>query len=332
MNKWQHQLRQMKDELTAWLRNLSGGRGGENRPKIKMCPVCGNFVNVRAATCEYCQADLMPRVSASPKRGTGQAEPLNPTMVIFGICIFMMLIAIFLSSRVEGYELARKLWSPSGEVLARMGANYNERTVFNLEIWRICTYMFLHGNFMHIFFNLYALAQLGALTYRNFGSRRFWMISFLTGIGGGLLSALPVVLGHIQLPQGFPGGVLGWFFNFFGGPKVSTGFSGALFGFLGVNYFFFKAQGQLSLAESLKKYMVWGNIICIGLTITGLMPIDNAAHLGGTGVGLLLGWIYTSKYGNYLSERAERILVTSCLVFWGYGLYRSFFFVHEYFF
>ncbi len=329
MNEWQRQLRRMKNEIKAWFDNLSNSKGNQRRPDIKMCPVCGNFVSVRAATCEYCESDLVPRVSES-RKDAGVAEPLNPTIVIFGICAIMMLISIFLSSKMEDYNLAGSFFSPSGEVLARMGANFNERTVFEMELWRVCTYMFLHGGFMHIFFNLYALAQLGSITYRNFGSRRFWLISFLTGIGGGLLSALPVVLSH--LPPDFLGGVFNWILNYLGRTKVSTGFSGALFGFLGVNYFLLKAQGHLSLAETLKKYMIWGNVICIGLTLLRIMPIDNGAHLGGMAIGLLMGKIYTTKYGNYLNERVERVLLTACLIFWGFGLYRSFLFVNAYFF
>ena len=52
--------------------------------------------------------------------------------------------------------------------------------------WQPVTYIFLHGSFPHIFLNLFTLIFFGASVERLIGTRRFWVLFFLTGIIGGL--------------------------------------------------------------------------------------------------------------------------------------------------
>jgi membrane associated rhomboid family serine protease len=54
--------------------------------------------------------------------------------------------------------------------------------------WTIVTYMFLHGGFAHIFFNMLALYFFGPRVEVQLGSRRFAILYFLGGICGALLS------------------------------------------------------------------------------------------------------------------------------------------------
>jgi membrane associated rhomboid family serine protease len=57
-------------------------------------------------------------------------------------------------------------------------------------IWQLGTYLFLHGGWFHIIFNLFALWMFGHDLERAWGSRRFLFYFFLTGIGAGLFSVL----------------------------------------------------------------------------------------------------------------------------------------------
>ena len=41
------------------------------------------------------------------------------------------------------------------------------------EIWQLVTYAFLHGNLLHLFFNMFALWMFGTLIELDWGSRRF---------------------------------------------------------------------------------------------------------------------------------------------------------------
>ncbi|MEZ4651112.1 MAG: rhomboid family intramembrane serine protease [Candidatus Eisenbacteria bacterium] len=57
-------------------------------------------------------------------------------------------------------------------------------------IWQIVTYMFLHGGFLHIFFNMLALWMFGSELEFLWGTRRFVQYYFLCGIGGAILTLL----------------------------------------------------------------------------------------------------------------------------------------------
>ena len=54
--------------------------------------------------------------------------------------------------------------------------------------WTLVTYMFLHGSFTHILFNMIALFFFGPRIEDRLGSRRFTTLYFLSGITGALLS------------------------------------------------------------------------------------------------------------------------------------------------
>ncbi|MDR1863544.1 MAG: rhomboid family intramembrane serine protease, partial [Treponema sp.] len=56
------------------------------------------------------------------------------------------------------------------------------------HVWTFVTYMFLHGGFSHIFFNMFALFIFGAQLERYMGSREFLLYYFVTGILAGVFS------------------------------------------------------------------------------------------------------------------------------------------------
>lgn len=53
-------------------------------------------------------------------------------------------------------------------------------------IWQPLTYMFLHGSFAHLFFNMLTLYFLGPETERAMGSKHFLAMYLLSGLLGGL--------------------------------------------------------------------------------------------------------------------------------------------------
>ena len=56
--------------------------------------------------------------------------------------------------------------------------------------WQFITYMFLHGNFTHIFFNMFALWMFGCVIERVWGAQRFLIYYLVCGIGAGLCQEL----------------------------------------------------------------------------------------------------------------------------------------------
>ena len=53
--------------------------------------------------------------------------------------------------------------------------------------WQYFTYMFAHGGFMHIFFNMFGLFMFGPMLEQYFGSKRFLIFYIVCGVGAGLI-------------------------------------------------------------------------------------------------------------------------------------------------
>lgn len=64
------------------------------------------------------------------------------------------------------------------------GLNYFKSPDFH--IYQIVTYMFLHGSFAHLFFNMFALWMFGCVIERAWGAKRFIFYYIACGIGAGL--------------------------------------------------------------------------------------------------------------------------------------------------
>jgi membrane associated rhomboid family serine protease len=80
--------------------------------------------------------------------------------------------------------------------------------IHRLFVWQLFTYLFLHGGWFHIIFNLFALWMFGADLESLWGSKRFLFYFFLTGIGAGLFCV--VLQPSSQIPTiGCSGGIFG---------------------------------------------------------------------------------------------------------------------------
>jgi membrane associated rhomboid family serine protease len=53
--------------------------------------------------------------------------------------------------------------------------------------FQLITHMFMHGNFAHIFFNMFALWMFGNMLENTWGARRFLTYYLVTGLGAALL-------------------------------------------------------------------------------------------------------------------------------------------------
>ena len=55
------------------------------------------------------------------------------------------------------------------------------------EWWQPVTYMFLHGDFTHLFFNMFALYMFGRQIEMDLGTKRFLIYYFVCGVGAALV-------------------------------------------------------------------------------------------------------------------------------------------------
>jgi membrane associated rhomboid family serine protease len=63
-------------------------------------------------------------------------------------------------------------------------------TAQKFHFYQFVTYMFMHGNVPHIFFNMFALWMFGSALENCWGTKRFLLYYFITGIGAGLMQEM----------------------------------------------------------------------------------------------------------------------------------------------
>ncbi|MEG0466846.1 MAG: rhomboid family intramembrane serine protease [Mucinivorans sp.] len=75
---------------------------------------------------------------------------------------------------------------------------------------QLLSYMFLHANMSHIFFNMFALWMFGRQLEYDLGSQRFLVYYLITGIGAGILNLLVMqITGDYGVTIGASGAVFG---------------------------------------------------------------------------------------------------------------------------
>lgn len=75
-----------------------------------------------------------------------------------------------------------------------LGLHYFQSVAF--RPYQLVTYMFMHGNFSHILFNMFALWMFGYVLENYWGGKRFLIFYMITGIGAGLIQLLVI---HFQV-------------------------------------------------------------------------------------------------------------------------------------
>lgn len=142
-------------------------------------------------------------------------------------------------------------------------ANYYVN-VKNGEIYRLLTACFVHANFLHIFFNMYALYYIGPMVEKYYGKLKYLLIYLGSGIMGSLFS---VVLSN----------------------NVSIGASGAIFGLFG-SMLYFGYKYRATLDGFVRSGII--PVLFINLILGFIVPnIDVYGHIGGLIGGLLLSYI-----------------------------------------
>ena len=149
-----------------------------------------------------------------------------------------------------------------------------------LFIWQIATYMFLHGGMFHILFNMFALSMFGSDMERLWGTRRFLIYYFFTGIGAGLMTVVFT-----------PNSVV---------PTI--GASGAVYGLLLAYAIYFPERRiflYFLIPVPVRLFVVIFGIIALLSSITSAGGgVAHLAHLG----GLVFGWIYLKWAGNAIAK------------------------------
>jgi len=76
-------------------------------------------------------------------------------------------------------------------------------------VWQPVTYMFMHGDFFHLFMNMFVLWMFGSEMESLWGKKEFLKYYFITGIGSGLIWALFNLNNPLSLLIGASGSIYG---------------------------------------------------------------------------------------------------------------------------
>jgi membrane associated rhomboid family serine protease len=161
-------------------------------------------------------------------------------------------------------------------------ALWNVRSV-NFRPYQLFTYMFCHGDFLHIFFNMLVLSFMGPVMEEFWGQKKFLMFYTICGIGAGIF--------NIMMDMFFGIGTF----------AVMIGASGAVYGVMtafGVTFPNMELRLMLLPISFKAKYMVMvlGSIAIFSGFRT--QPGDNTAHfahLGGIVVAIIFLQIWRGR-------------------------------------
>jgi membrane associated rhomboid family serine protease len=150
-------------------------------------------------------------------------------------------------------------------------------------VWQLVTYIFLHGGFFHILFNMLGLYMFGSALESTWGTRQFTKFFFICGIGAAITTV--IVSPHSPIPI--------------------IGASGAIMGLL-------LAFGVLFPNAPIYLYMIipipakWFVVIFGAINLMSALSVTNSGvayvtHLG----GMLVGLIYL-KGGRFIPDLRHR--------------------------
>lgn len=177
------------------------------------------------------------------------------------LCLAALQAAVFLLCLLTGDRLY---------VAGRCGTNL---VLEQGEYWRLLTSVFLHSGFTHLGSNLLVQVLMGNAVERNLGHIKYLILYLASGICGNVVS---VLYDHAM-----------------GVNIYSVGASGAVFGVMGVlMLLIIKGRKKLQRGSSM---LVRAGFALFYAVYSGFRNpyTDNAAHLGGLAVGVLLGLILT---------------------------------------
>ena len=201
--------------------------------------------------------------------------------------------------------------------------------------WQAVTYMFLHGDLGHVFFNMFALVSFGSILEREWGAGRFLVFYFLCGVGAGLIqvginwqefgtlherlvaagmtpadiSALLKTGSGLMPSDPAIKATLFDLYRIYAAPML--GASGAIYGLL-VAFGFLHPNAKLALmfvpvpiAAKFFIPILLGLDLFSGVTGFSLFGggIAHFAHLGGAAIGFLLMLLWRNRSGPPLDQR-----------------------------
>jgi membrane associated rhomboid family serine protease len=187
-------------------------------------------------------------------------------------------------------------------VVSNFGLFYFDSPHF--RVWQLLTYMFVHGGWAHILFNMFALFSFGPILEYAIGPKKFFNLYFICGIGAALIQMFAQAVEVHNITGGFTilqpnlestylqfGDHAQKLFDIYRGPTV--GASGAIFGVV-VAFAMLYPDLELMImfipVPVKAKYIIPVYIVIEIISGFGQFSGDNVAHFAHLG-GALLGFL-----------------------------------------
>lgn len=184
-----------------------------------------------------------------------QTPPIVKNLLIINALVFMAQSLLPISHLIDQYGA---LW---------IGFS-------NFKTYQLVSYMFLHANFEHLFFNMFALWMFGRTLEVELGSQRFLTYYLVCGIGAALIQAA-IAVGMNT-------------------PMMLVGASGAVFGLL-LAFGVMHPNAVIMLMippipMKAKWFVIIYGLIELFLGWRGAGNVAHFAHVGGMLWGFILLW------------------------------------------
>lgn len=205
-------------------------------------------------------------VQKPPKKKNRYVSLCNTCIVIINVLIFFWLEA-------RGN-------TQSAYYMVEHGAMYVPYIIERGQMYRLFTAMWLHFGFEHLSSNMFSLLLLGDNLERAVGRGKYILIYLISGLGASMCSFL---------------------YNFVTASyAVAAGASGAIFGVIGALFYVVaKNRGRLEDMTIFRLGILIVYILYTGITTPG---IDNAAHIGGLIIGVLLAILFYQERRGEVNE------------------------------
>ena len=190
-------------------------------------------------------------------------------------------IIFFLAAILQRYGI---------DLNALCGLHYVSASSFHF--WQPFTYMFLHANFSHIFFNMFAVWMFAPMIEQEWGARRFAVYYLVCGLGAALIQELVWMLMLSNMSGAYSAEALAYYATMLN----TIGASGAVFGILFAFGWLYPDIPMFILFIPIPiRARVFVIIYAVIELFAGLGSVagfsaDNVAHFAHLG-GMLFGWL-----------------------------------------
>lgn len=173
----------------------------------------------------------------------------------------------------------------------------------DFQPYQLVTYMFMHGSFGHLFFNMFALWMFGNTLENIWGPTKFLMFYFICGVGAGLTQELVQYIQYVTTLEGYENVriaanqiiPMGQYLNML----TTVGASGAVYGILlafGMMFPNSTLYIYFAIPIKAKWFVLLYGVIELFAGFTSVDNVAHFAHLGGMVFGLIL-ILYWKKKG-----------------------------------